>query len=233
MIPYRTEPASPASPPEASPQGFTKNTASGSNREPLELFTLHPVALSTRSQEHRSTRTGRIRLERVGLSKGSEGVEATVQSRTEDDRSPDKTGETVIPLLAEEIEVSRQVVETGRVQVARVTHEREQLIDELLTHQTVEIDRIPVGRQIDTMPTIREEGDIVVIPIVEEVLVIERRLLLKEEVRVRRVRSTERHQESVTLRHHEAVVTRVPVEPPAAGERPEASATPQQPNQEG
>jgi uncharacterized protein (TIGR02271 family) len=63
-----------------------------------------------------------------------------------------------------------------------------------------------------------------VIPIVEEVLVIERRLLLKEVVRVRRVRSTERHQESVTLRHHEAVVTRLPVEPPAAGESPEASA---------
>ena len=41
------------------------------------------------------------------------------------------------------------------------------------------------------MPTIREEGDTIVIPIVEEMLVIERRLLLKEEVRVRRVRSME------------------------------------------
>lgn len=82
-----------------------------------------------------------------------------MQSRTEDDRSPDNTGETVIPLAAEEIEVSKQVVETGRVQVARVTHEREQLIDELLAHETVEIDRTPVGRQLDTMPAIREEGE--------------------------------------------------------------------------
>jgi uncharacterized protein (TIGR02271 family) len=144
----------------------------------------------------------------------------TVPSRTEDNRASDKTGETVIPLLAEEIEVSKQVVETGRVQVGRVTHEREQLIDELLAHETAEIDRTPIGRQVDTMPAVREEGDTVVIPIVEEVLVIERRLLLKEEVRVRRVRSTERHQESVTLRHHEAVVTRLPVEPPAAGQSP-------------
>jgi stress response protein YsnF len=83
------------------------------------------------------------------------------------------------------------------------------------------------------MPAIRNEGDTVVIPIVEEVLVIERRLLLKEEVRVRRVRSTERHQESVTLRHHEAVVTRLPVEPPAAGEGPDASTKSQQSKQEG
>ena len=160
-------------------------------------------------------------------------MEATVQSRTDDDRTPDKAGETVIPLLAEEIAVSKQVVETGRVQIARVTHEREQLIDELLTHETVEIDRTPIGRQVNAMPAIREEGDTVVIPIIEEVLVIERRLLLKEEVRVRRVRSTERHQESVTLRHHEAVVTRLPVEPPAAGEDPDASIKSQQSKQEG
>ncbi len=160
-------------------------------------------------------------------------MEATVQSRTEDDRDPDKTGETILPLLAEELAVSKQIVETGRVQVSRVTHERKQLIDELLAHETVEIDRTPIGRQVETMPAIKEEGDTIVIPIVEEVLVIERRLLLKEEVRVRRVRSMERHQESVTLRHHEAVVTRLPVEPPAVGEGPDASAKPQQPKQEG
>jgi len=160
-------------------------------------------------------------------------VKATVQSRTENDRAPDETGETVIPLLAEEIAVSKQVIETGRVQVSRITQEREQLIDELLAHDTVEIDRTPIGRHVDMMPAIRNEGDTVVIPIVEEVLVIERRLLLKEEVRVRRVRSTERHQESVTLRHHEAVVTRLPVEPPAAGEGPDASTKSQQSKQEG
>ena len=162
-------------------------------------------------------------------------MEATVQSRTEDDRAPDDIGETVIPLVAEEVAVAKQVVETGRVQVSRVTHAREQLIDELLAHETVEIDRTPIGRQIDAMPAVRDEGDTIVIPIVEEVLVIERRLLLKEEVQVRvwRVRSTERHQESVILRHHEAVVTHLPVEPPAAGAGPDASTKSQQSKQEG
>ena len=107
------------------------------------------------------------------------------------------------------------------------------MIDELLAHETVEIDRTPIGRQIDAMPAVRDEGDTIVIPIVEEVLVIERRLLLKEEVRVRRVRSTERHQESVILRHHEAVVTHLPVEPPSAGAGPDASTKSQQSKQEG
>src|SRR5262249_57505966 len=92
-----------------------------------------------------------------------------VQSRTEDDRAPEQTGETVLPLLAEEVAVSKQVVETGRVQVSRVTHEREQLIDELLTHETVEIDRTPIGRQVDRVPPIIDKSDTVVIPLLAQV----------------------------------------------------------------
>jgi uncharacterized protein (TIGR02271 family) len=181
----------------------------------------------------RPTRTVGPDIKRLAGYTARISVKVTVESpRTEDDRTHEQAGEAVIPLLAEEITVSKQTVETGRVQVSRITHEREQLIDELLEQDLVEIDRIPINRKIDTMPSVREEGDTVVIPIVEEMLVIERRLLLKEEVRVRRVRSTERHRESVTLRYHEAVVTRLPVQPPAA-ESPEASAKPQQSKEEG
>jgi len=154
-------------------------------------------------------------------------------SRAEADRTRDEAGETVLPLLAEEVAVTKRVVETGRVQVERITHEREQLIDELLSRETAEIERVRVGQPVDTMPAVREEGDTIVIPIVEEVLVVERRLFLKEEVRVRRVHSTQRHQERVTLRHHEAVVTRLPVEPPAAGEAAGTGGRVQQSKEEG
>jgi uncharacterized protein (TIGR02271 family) len=130
------------------------------------------------------------------------------------ERVSDPVGETIIPLLAEEAVVLKQTVETGRVQVTRVTHEREQFIDEELACERVEIERIPIGRQVDSVPAMREEGEIIVIPVVEEVLVVERRLLLKEEVRIRRVRTTEKHQEAVSLRHQEAVVTRIPTEAP-------------------
>ena len=146
---------------------------------------------------------------------------------------PSQPVETIFPLLAEEVAVAKQVVETGRVQVTRVTHEREQLIDELLARVTAEVTRVRVGQHVDMMPAVREEGDTIVIPIVEEVLVVERRLFLKEEVHVRRVTSTERHQESVTLRHHEAVVAHLPVEASAAGKSTEAGARVLQSKQEG
>jgi uncharacterized protein (TIGR02271 family) len=156
-----------------------------------------------------------------------------MSTESDENRPSEQPAESVIPLLAEEIEVSKRRVETGRVQVARITQEREQLIDELLSNETAEIERVRIGQQIDAMPAVREEGDTIVIPIVEEVLVVERRLFLKEEVRVRRVRSTVRHQESVTLRHHEAVVSRIPVEAPAAGGSPESGEKMHQSKQEG
>lgn len=120
--------------------------------------------------------------------------------------------EIIVPLLAEEISVSKRTVSKGRVQVSRVTRQHEQLVDELLGREHVEIERRPIDKPVYTVPAVREEGDTVIIPIIEEVLMVERRLVLKEEVRIRRIREAERHQERVTLRKQEAVVTRLPVD---------------------
>jgi stress response protein YsnF len=111
-------------------------------------------------------------------------------------------------LLAEEVRVTKETLETGRVRVSTQTHEREALIDEDLARERVEIETIPVGRRIDVVPAVRQEGDTTIVPVVEEVLVVERQLMLKEEIRIKRVRTTERHRETVMLRHQEAVVTR-------------------------
>lgn len=117
--------------------------------------------------------------------------------------------ETVLRLGAEELSVSKQV-ETSQVRVSTVTREHEENVDELLARERVEIDRIPVGKHVTSMPEIRTEGDVTIFPIVEEILVVERRLVLKEEVRVRRVHDTERFQDRVTLRSQEAVIVRDP-----------------------
>ena len=115
--------------------------------------------------------------------------------------------ESVIPLHSEDIAISRRLVErTVRVRVSTVEHER--LIDEAMTQERVEIERIAIGRPVDTVPPVREEGTTTVIPVVEEVLVVERRLILKEEIHLHRVRTTERHQETVTLREQQAIVER-------------------------
>jgi stress response protein YsnF len=96
----------------------------------------------------------------------------------------DQARETVIPLFEERLAVTRQVVPTARVQVSRVTHSREELVDELLSREKVEVERVAIGQTVETMPPVREEGDYLIIPVVEEVLKIERVLVLKEEVRI-------------------------------------------------
>ncbi len=145
--------------------------------------------------------------------------------KSEGARAPSNVGEVVMPLLGEEIAVTKGVVETRRVTVQRLTREQQESVAAPLTVETVEIAHEPIGREVDAMPPIREEGDTVVIPIVEERLVLERRLFLKEEVRVRRVRASRMQRENVTLRHHEVVVSAVPLQqsagPSSAGRVPQ------------
>jgi uncharacterized protein (TIGR02271 family) len=113
-----------------------------------------------------------------------------------------------IPLYVEEASVSRQKVEKANVEIALISGTRGQLVDEELTHVRVEIERVPIGRTIDVVPPITQEGDTTIIPVVEEIVVVERRFLLKEEVHIRRVTTKERHQETVVLRKQEALITR-------------------------
>ena len=120
--------------------------------------------------------------------------------------------ETTIPLFEEQISVVKQQVVTGRVKVSRVTREHEQFVEEVLAREHVEIERTPINKRVETAPAVRQEGDTTVIPIVEEILVLERHLMLKEEVRVRRVHSSENHRERVMLRRQEATITRDPLD---------------------
>ena len=128
-----------------------------------------------------------------------------------------------IKLAAEEMSVERQQVETGRVQVSVLTRERQELVDVPLAREEVVVERVPIGRRVDAIPPIREEGDTFIVPIVEEILVVERRLMLKEELHLKRVHTTERYLERVTLHHQEAVVTRTPKEVAEADANPPAN----------
>ncbi len=113
-----------------------------------------------------------------------------------------------IPLHVEEVSVSRREVEKANVEIALITGTHGQLIDEELTHVSGRDRTYPIGRTIDVVPPITEEGDTTIIPVVEEIVVVERQFVLKEEIHIRRVTTKERHQETVMLRKQEAVITR-------------------------
>jgi uncharacterized protein (TIGR02271 family) len=153
------------------------------------------------------------------------------QDRTSGAVQSDAAGSSVLRLFAEDATVSRETVETGRVRIAKVTHTRDHLIDELLARTEVEVKTIPIGRLIEAAPSVQDDGELMIIPIVEETLIVERRLMLKEELHVRRVRATERHQETVKLRYQTSEVIRIPAQKPDAGDNAAGGSIPK-PNQE-
>lgn len=117
-------------------------------------------------------------------------------------------GEVVVPVVAEEIAVSKRKVETGRVRIRKTIRTIEQVVDEPLLLEEVVVERVPVGRAIGAPIEPRQEGDTLIVPILEEVLVVEKRLILKEELRITRRRAEHHAPQTVTLRTEEAAIER-------------------------
>jgi stress response protein YsnF len=80
--------------------------------------------------------------------------------------------------------------------------------------EIVEVTRVPIDRMVETAPEIRTEGDVTILPVVEEVLVVEKRLVLKEEVHIRRRVTTETAEVPVTLRKQRVEVERIDPDKP-------------------
>lgn len=116
----------------------------------------------------------------------------------------------VVPVLVEELDVQKRLVETGKVRLTKVVHERETLVDEPLFHDKVAITRVPIERVVDGPVPVREENGTTIISIVEEVLVVEKRLMLREEIHIRTQRLETHQPQRVTLRSEEVRVERVP-----------------------
>ena len=121
----------------------------------------------------------------------------------------DSRDETVIiPLAHEELVASTREVETGRVRVRTVVDEHEEIVRQELARSTVDVERVPIDREIDEIPEPRTEGDTYIIPVVKEVLFVRKALVLTEEIRLHRKTFTEQVEQPVTVRSQRAVIER-------------------------
>jgi uncharacterized protein (TIGR02271 family) len=118
----------------------------------------------------------------------------------------------VLPVTQEEAQVEKRQVGSGGVRVTTHVESEERIIDEPGFSEEVEITRIPINRVVDTAPEPYQNGDTLVIPILEEVLIVEKRLVLKEELRVTKHRRETRNPQRVTLRRVDASVEPLPPE---------------------
>jgi uncharacterized protein (TIGR02271 family) len=115
----------------------------------------------------------------------------------------------VLPVLAEALDVQTRTLETGRVRIHKTVHERQVLVDEPLLREEVVIARVPINRVVEGPIPVRYEGDTMIISLLEEVLVVETRLLLTEELRIAKRRSDTHQPVPVTLRREDVTIERV------------------------
>jgi uncharacterized protein (TIGR02271 family) len=115
----------------------------------------------------------------------------------------------VIPVLEEELHLAKRVVEVAKVRAHKEIKEREVLVDEPLIEDRVEIERVPINRPVKKAIRPRVEGDTTIIPVLKEVLVVKKQLMLMEEIRLSRRQVEVRHPQSVTLRSEIMHIDRV------------------------
>jgi len=113
-----------------------------------------------------------------------------------------------LQVTEEDLRVEKRSVVTGKVRVKTVTESFDEVVREALQTEEVEITHVQVGKEVQSAPEVRTEGDTTIIPVVAEVLVVEKRLFIKEEIHIRRKGSKESVEVPVTLRKQRVVVER-------------------------
>jgi uncharacterized protein (TIGR02271 family) len=118
---------------------------------------------------------------------------------------PDK-----IPVLEETFRVDKTVHDADRLLIKTSVEERTEYADLELTMGDALIERVPINLVVDVAPGIREEGDMIIVPVLEEILVFEKRLVLKEEIHIRRQDVVQHVRQPVQLRSETVSLERPP-----------------------
>lgn len=113
------------------------------------------------------------------------------------------------PVIEENIEVDKKTVETAKVRLSKKAHEEEEIVELPEIHEEIDIERIPINEFLHSAPPpVRQEGDTTIYPVLKEVAVVEKRLMLVEEVRVSKRRTQSSSTKKVSLRKEEVSVKR-------------------------
>jgi hypothetical protein len=126
---------------------------------------------------------------------------------------PDDPKIEYLPVVEETASLAIRKVVTGRVRIATQTEEVDHILPAELSSVEVDVVRVPVDRKIEAVPDVVTEGELTIIPVVEERLVVTRELYLREEIHVRRVKQTETVEIPATTRRQTARIERLPADP--------------------
>ena len=124
---------------------------------------------------------------------------------TNNDLLPDQT--LSIPIIEEQAIITKEAKETGKVRIEKKVSERKETVEVSLSHEEHSIEHVPMNIYVDAIPITRQEGNTLIIPVLEEVIV--KRTLLVEEIRITKNTIQTNEPLDVTLRKENVTVERV------------------------
>lgn len=120
-----------------------------------------------------------------------------------------ETRSDTLSLLEEVLSISKREVVTGTVRVSTRTEVHDEVAEVTVDRNVVDVTRVAVGRVVDVAPTVRTEGGVTIVPVLEERFVVVKQLVLKEELHIRHRVETDVERVPIQLRRQRAVVERV------------------------
>lgn len=129
-------------------------------------------------------------------------AETHTKKATETGRVGAESEDIVVPVIEERLSTDARWREAGSVTLHLRTEEMPETVAEYVTREELEIEEVAVGRLLaeGEMPTQREEGDVTIIPVVEERLVMVKQRVLAKEVRISKRSRTETREVTETVR---------------------------------
>ncbi|MFL5730956.1 MAG: YsnF/AvaK domain-containing protein [Cytophagaceae bacterium] len=118
----------------------------------------------------------------------------------------DKGRSLTIPVVQEEISIDKKVIETGKVIIKKSVTEEETTVNIPLIQEGYDVERKAVNKIVESPPSVRYEDDRIIIPVMREILVVEKRFEIIEEVHVIRHRTEVPQQQQVKLRKENITV---------------------------
>jgi len=132
-----------------------------------------------------------------------------MENKKEHEDKHGKHESKVIPVIEEKLRIDKEKVETGKFIITKKVHEEEVTENVSVTEDKVTIDRKEINQYVDSAPpATRQEGNSTIISVVKEVLVVEKKLMLVEEIHVTKHQTESTTPVKDTLRKEEVKVTK-------------------------
>jgi uncharacterized protein (TIGR02271 family) len=117
--------------------------------------------------------------------------------------------QVIIPVVHEQVKIDKKVIETGKVHISKVVYEDVERYNIPYIEENVSVERVPKNELLETIPPpVRYEDDVMIIPVLKEVAVVEKRIMLVEELRVTKTKTEKSQAHELSLRKEQVQVKR-------------------------